>query len=620
MCNHHPTTNHAIVRVPLAIFMLVVASCGPTQPSSSALVSASRIAATTHPITTTSASLPTPSPEPIADVAPFAAVLRIEAPLQLFPLKDAVLAISQLGDDPTVYRVSDSEVAKLPNFFTGLRVAAMPEEPTKRLFRVDEIEGSASGDLDIRFNVPGERSGTDYRAERRAGVWKTDPPLRYLEGFMDGPAIITQSGLYLIAPADAPGTIKLYNGATALAATKGMPIPTKRDAAAGCTARMGPYYGLAAVGDRIFGIGRVCTASDAAGAWAVEEWLDGTSESVAFLELPGTIDTGLTAPTLFSPFRMLSHRGSILLYMAAKFPQKGVPSGRPYLARLEDHQWIDMSPPSGSGPIDIVDAGEGEAARMFLFAFDAGYRRDRNSWTLIEMPPREASVDKKDFDGDPDQFVAAKDGSIWARLDKKLYRLAPAGTRFERVELPDLPRAADEPAPTPGPHGEVAAPPRFEVDSVAFLPSGDPVVLAHRGWSSALYVPKAHAGPVVVESTPPPKTKPFGSVRAAGADCSRPFVVLYGMTKLAPDDYDFPLTRKALKGKRDVYGGAHFYVVRDGGQRFLIAIVPSLAMGAALTKDIAASVKDSKPQLLCGDPAEIIRELKIDLDTGEVIK
>ena len=107
-------------------------------------------------------------------------------------------------------------------------------------------------------------------------------------------------------------------------------------------------------------------------------------------------------------------------------------------------------------------------------------------------------------------------------------------------------------------------------------------------------------------------------LRAPGPLCPQNVVVLYGFTKVTPDDYDFPLTRKALKGHRE-FEGTRFVVAKDGGERFFSALVPNVKAGTAMVSLIEKQVKGAKPQLLCASP-EIVRELQLDLNTGEVVK
>lgn len=100
--------------------------------------------------------------------------------------------------------------------------------------------------------------------------------------------------------------------------------------------------------------------------------------------------------------------------------------------------------------------------------------------------------------------------------------------------------------------------------------------------------------------------------------CSKNVAVLYGFTKVTPDDYDFPLTRKALKGHKE-FEKARFVVTKDAGQKFFTALVPDYAMGKKLVALIEKEVQGAKPALVCAEP-EIVREVKIDLATGNVVK
>jgi len=108
------------------------------------------------------------------------------------------------------------------------------------------------------------------------------------------------------------------------------------------------------------------------------------------------------------------------------------------------------------------------------------------------------------------------------------------------------------------------------------------------------------------------------NIRPPGPLCPNNLVVLYGFTKVTPDDYDFPATRKAIKGHLELRG-TRFVVARDGGEKFFSAIVPDVTMGKKLVSLIEKEVSGSKPQLVCAEP-EILRELAIDLGTGEVRK
>lgn len=109
-----------------------------------------------------------------------------------------------------------------------------------------------------------------------------------------------------------------------------------------------------------------------------------------------------------------------------------------------------------------------------------------------------------------------------------------------------------------------------------------------------------------------------GASGTAGGKCPQNLVVLYTFSKTAPDDYDFPLTRKALKGRTE-FSPARFVVTRDMGQRFFAAFVPSWDLAKKLQERIKTDVQGSTPQIVCAEP-EVVRDLKLDLKTGEVAK
>jgi hypothetical protein len=107
------------------------------------------------------------------------------------------------------------------------------------------------------------------------------------------------------------------------------------------------------------------------------------------------------------------------------------------------------------------------------------------------------------------------------------------------------------------------------------------------------------------------------NLRGAKEGCESLYVLLYAFVKTTPEDYDFPLTRKALKGHPEL-GAARFVVTRDGGKKYFGAFVPDLATGRKLASVVENAVKDSAPQVLCVKPEEL-RQVKIDLATGEVV-
>ncbi len=123
---------------------------------------------------------------------------------------------------------------------------------------------------------------------------------------------------------------------------------------------------------------------------------------------------------------------------------------------------------------------------------------------------------------------------------------------------------------------------------------------------------------VKVASTAPTKKPPKLAPTPGSAKCKSNVVVLYGFTKTTPDNYDFPLSRKALKGHSE-FDKTRFVVTKDYGQKFFSALVPSFAEGKKLAAVFEKEVQGSKPQVICAEP-EVLRDVKIDLKTGEIAK
>jgi hypothetical protein len=106
------------------------------------------------------------------------------------------------------------------------------------------------------------------------------------------------------------------------------------------------------------------------------------------------------------------------------------------------------------------------------------------------------------------------------------------------------------------------------------------------------------------------------STRPGGPKCDTNVVVLYGFTKVTPADYDFPLTRKAIKGHSEL-SGVSFAVTEERGKKYFVGRTPSFDKAAKLAKVIESGVQGSKPQIVCSEPT-VLRELSIDLATGNV--
>jgi len=104
--------------------------------------------------------------------------------------------------------------------------------------------------------------------------------------------------------------------------------------------------------------------------------------------------------------------------------------------------------------------------------------------------------------------------------------------------------------------------------------------------------------------------------RAADWACQDIFVLMYGITKVTPKNYDFPLTRKALRGHTE-FASARFAETEDGGRRYFGAFMDDLRLARKMASIVEKGVQGSKPQVLCVKP-RILRNLQIDLRTGNV--
>ncbi|WP_437809257.1 hypothetical protein [Sorangium sp. So ce1078] len=193
---------------------------------------------------------------------------------------------------------------------------------------------------------------------------------------------------------------------------------------------------------------------------------------------------------------------------------------------------------------------------------------------------------------------AAPDGTLWAIADGALF--ARKGEAWEQAPLPDGVKPQDVAVGS---------------DGAVWVAAGG-AILKHGGASEAA---GAAPGTIQLQKGPPPKpmaNRPFPE--PGGPKCPQNLVVLYTFSKTAPDDYDFPLTRKALKGRTE-FSPARFVVTRDMGQRFFAAFVPSWDLAKKLQERIKTDVQGSTPQIVCAQP-EVVRDLKLDLKTGEVAK
>lgn len=207
---------------------------------------------------------------------------------------------------------------------------------------------------------------------------------------------------------------------------------------------------------------------------------------------------------------------------------------------------------------------------------------DGASWRAIATP-NDLPVSAADV---------APDGTLWVTSGSTVFRRD--GERWTELALPAQ-----------------ATVDSFAVDDegVAWVASGG-TLLRHGGGAPAQQVVmRGRSGPERVQPKLP---------RPGSSQCAANLVVLYGFTKVTPDDYDFPMTREAVAGHWELKG-TRFFVTRDLGEKFFVAKPPSFDVAVKLQKLVAEKVPGSKPQIVCTEP-EVVREVKIDLATGAVKK
>ena len=215
-------------------------------------------------------------------------------------------------------------------------------------------------------------------------------------------------------------------------------------------------------------------------------------------------------------------------------------------------------------------------------------------------------------------LVAGPDGTLWATAEGRLFRRPPGGA-FAPVVMPRFPTSAGDAR-------------EIEVREVWARSANDVWALgvvtdarakgADGNGATRTVVLHTHAPTAQAVFPSAQKLDDALSLRRKpkplDASCATPFVLLFSPTKVAPADFDYPLTRKALKGHSE-FADAEFIEWRVGSTRFFGAKVGSNESARALEKLVRKELKGSSPQSVCHDPKPT-RTLAIDLATGELKK
>jgi hypothetical protein len=222
--------------------------------------------------------------------------------------------------------------------------------------------------------------------------------------------------------------------------------------------------------------------------------------------------------------------------------------------------------------------------------------------------------------------VSGSDGVLWATSGGLLWKKAGPQATWAYVPLPSdsatLKRVIGEPSKDS--KGDL----RLVANQVLARPAGDVWVASTATQADQKNV----AGPSVLLRNRPHAevwhnlegdkqaraVEKYQPLRAANESCQSIFVLLYGMTRTTPKDYDYPLTRAALKGHKE-FAQVTFAETEDRGEHYFGAFVPEFELGKKLLAVIRKNVKDSKPVMICRHPKKV-RLLEFDLATGAVTK
>jgi hypothetical protein len=452
-----------------------------------------------------------------------------------------------------------------------------------------------SGSLSL--NLPGERGGTDLDYQWSGSAWVKAPTQPLGDMTPEVVSAYYQGGFLGRARWGGHALFYLVGSRFVPAKGAGGSLPVIAPGQKGCEHRLVGYLELANVGGDLLGIGKLCTAADdpgmegysqtGKGALAIERWAKGQTRST-IVELPGSAGRGSVA---IRAVRYLEAEGGEAYVYASFFEDKKFSV---YVARWDGKAWADVSPTVEDS---VAEAWSAKDRSLWLRLEKSFLVRRGGAWERLAPAGVTEKIETADV---------APDGTLWARFGDELWHLGAAGAWEKAV----LPRDAEG---TP-------MRPRW----VAWL-DGEMLIGAQGSPLAGDYLLSSRKPDKVLDLTrrdgdaSPVKRTAFGRVRPPSAECGNLFVVLYKLSRVAPPDFDFPLTRAALKGHTEL-SDVRFAETEDAGTRYLVAFVPALSRGKALVDLIKQHVKGSSPQLLCGEPPKTNRTIEIDLRTGAIKK
>jgi hypothetical protein len=566
---------------------------------------------------------PTPPPSASASAAPAEApeepspftVLFHEGSLgiRVFPL--GPIAVAMIGWQGP-HRIDAAGMRHDPTLLLGISGYTdeknLPDYPDGWEYLV--WTGHWPDDVHLWAELLGDRSGLGADYVRKGGRFVMEPDRRRTSS-----ELVTQAK-YVSAirarAADRGDDLLVVNGSKLgreggdvftyeYRTTKRPPKAARAAKGAPCPQQVGAHFDVAVVASgEIFSVGQRCApqdrdteSSELHGPLVVERW-DAARQRSFVEDLPDLGGTGAPAVGFSGPderdieVHLVAYaRDEAYVYTDIRDADRS----HPYAAHFDGARWKAISPP-GPGSFRQLVRREG---KLWALLGDALYRKDpgaAGAWERVD--PARAKVSMWDL---------GPDGTLWLGATDELWK-RPAGGAWERVPLP-----AKDAEGEPFKSGERTPRTMYWLDGVLVLHTGnDPYASDHGGglFSTGQTGPKVAALP-----SAPPRS---ALVTPGSARCKEPFVLLYKLASSAPADYDFPLTRKALKGHTE-FAAAEFAETLDHGKRYFVAFVPTAAMASEIVRIVSKEVAGSSPQFLCGKP-EVTRKIRFDLRTGEVAK
>jgi hypothetical protein len=578
--------------VALASSLAALAACTPsTPPSQPPAPTAAPVAPEASAAPNASASAAPAAPEAASPFFPV--IVHAGGTLHFHRLKHGAAVIAgEYISEPVL--LGDGGARREPRLYEGLKGVGDP--PAFAVYRVDG-DWPRSGTLSL--NLPGERGGTDVDYAWTGSAWVKAPsqPL----GDMTQQVVESYYMGGLLGRAQWNGHALYYLMGSRFVPAKGTKgkLPAIAPGQSGCEHRLVGYAKLVNAGGDLLGIGKLCTGADdpgmdaymqtGKGALAVERWAKGQTKST-IVELPGSAGKGD-----ISTYSVGYHEGAGGdTYVYVTFTQDKAMSV--YVARWDGKAWADVSPAADER---VQEAWSTKDGSLWLWLDHTFLRRKGGAWE--RLAPSGVTADIM-------YAAAAPDGSLWAIYGEQLWHFTAAGAWEQAV----LPRDGQGAKMTP--------------EWVTFL-DGEMLIGAHGSAGGDNYLLSSKKPDAVLDLTPrdgdaaakEAKRTAFGRVGPPTAGCKNLFVVLYKLSRVAPPDFDFPLTRAALKGHTEL-SDVRFAETEDAGTRYLVAFVPSLKRGKALADLVKEKVQGSSPQLLCGEPPKTNRAIEIDLRTGAIKK